>query len=144
MKASELRIWNLVYNQKTGIAKIRLVDDGLGCVGVQSKNGIFYGKIEEIEPIPLTEYWLIRMGFVNGEKEHFSFTKNMELRILGSEADYNGIWFGRLESVHQLQNLYFALTGEDEIPCDVFVESFAADAVIELLKSEFKFKDDTE
>jgi len=114
MTASELRVGNLVYNQKTDIAKIRLVDDGLGCVGVQSKNGIFYGKIEEIEPVSLTEYWLLKFGFVNGEKEHFSFTKNMDLRILGSESDYNGIWFGRLKYVHQLQNLYFALT-EDEL-----------------------------
>jgi hypothetical protein len=33
--------------------------------------------------------------------------------------------------------------GEDEFEYDSFTERFASDAVIELLKSEFKFKDDT-
>lgn len=27
--------------------------------------------------------------------------------------DYNGLFIGRIESLHQLQNLYFALTGEE-------------------------------
>jgi hypothetical protein len=69
--------------------------------------------IEYIEPIPLTEEWLRRFGFANGEKENFDFTRNMQLRILGYEADYNGLWIGEIEYVHQLQNLYFALTGAE-------------------------------
>jgi len=117
MTASELRIGNLVYNQKTDIAKIRLVDDGLGCVGVQSKNGIFYGKIEEIEPVSLTEEWLLRMGF---EKNGLYWFDSQDL-LLSYSFTQNTIAIGRMgiyfqnkiQYVHQLQNLYFALTGEE-------------------------------
>ena len=50
----------------------------------------------------------------------------------------------KLESaILQGKDVDWYFDGEDEISCDVFIESFAADAVIELLKSEFKFKDDT-
>ena len=63
------------------------------------------------QPITLTPEWLNRFGFVNGEKENFSFTKNMDLRIIGAEADYNGIWIGEIYYVHNLQNLYYAMNG---------------------------------
>jgi hypothetical protein len=119
MKASELRIGNLVFNPKTDIAKIRLVDDGLGGVGVQSNLGIFYGKIEEIEPIPLTEDWLIRMGFEKNGPYWFD-SKDLLLSYSFSQNTIAigrmGIYFqNKIQYVHQLQNLYFALTGEELI-----------------------------
>ncbi len=112
MKASELRIGNLITYQGNLITVSGVVNNTIYYENGKNfdSNSVSYTPFE---PIPLTEDWLLKFGFVNGEKEHFSFTKNMDLRILGSEADYNGIWFGRLESVHQLQNLYFALTGEE-------------------------------
>lgn len=55
---------------------------------------------------------LVMFGFVNGEKENFSFTKNMQLRIIGSESDYNGIWHGKV-FCHQLQNMYLDFVGND-------------------------------
>lgn len=71
--------------------------------------------MNQVEPIPLTEEWLIKAGFVK-VRDYPVFRFNciqIELNILKK------IWIVRLgvidieiKYVHQLQNLYFCLTGE--------------------------------
>ena len=60
-------------------------------------------------PIPLTEEWLLKFGFKwNGFE--------WEIENLFIKADFSmtlGSFKVKLESVHQLQNLYFALTGKE-------------------------------
>ena len=67
-----------------------------------------------IKPIPLTEEWLLKFGF----KKDNNFTwVNLEMELMQREDGF-WIWLGAdlyLEHVHQLQNLYFALTGEELI-----------------------------
>lgn len=77
---------------------------------------------EHTEGIPLTEEWLVKMGFekrVDGDD--FNIWHWYELQILPDIAfvqgnldvfilDHDNI---RVQFVHQLQNLYFALTGEE-------------------------------
>jgi len=70
------------------------------------------------EPIPLTEEWLIKFGFSGS-------TIDISDKISGciDSIYFNGICIGtasseysglhRIKYVHQLQNLYFALTGEE-------------------------------
>lgn len=75
---------------------------------------------ERLEPIPLTEEWLFKFGFkFDG---HCSWWKNelIELTIDTGEDEYsvfnnNGdyITLKGIKYVHSLQNLYFALTGEE-------------------------------
>lgn len=87
------------------------------------------------EPIPITEEWLLRFGFEKIQEGFFeSFVikywnniKTVESKIklslecLGDGETgiyYIAIWIGadsvvHLYYVHQLQNLYFALTGKD-------------------------------
>ena len=112
MTAKELRIGNWV-TVGCGINSIvtTIATDGAIEDLIQLEGNAVFNRISQIQPIPLTKEWLVKFGFVNGEKDNFSFTKYMDLRILGSEADYNGIWFGKVFYVHQLQNLYFALCG---------------------------------
>lgn len=62
-------------------------------------------------PIPLTEEWMVRFGFIGGMKGGIA---------LGSKFDINfydsmGICVKTIyvEYVHQLQNLYFELTNEE-------------------------------
>ena len=76
---------------------------------------------EMIQPIPLTEEWLLKFGF-NGECESF----HME-GITIEEVSDGGKWvvymfdeyhavecsLAIVQHVHQLQNLYFALTNEE-------------------------------
>jgi hypothetical protein len=116
MKSNELRIGNWITWKSTG--KIEMVEkvDVYGLhVCVNDVN------IEDALPIPLTEEWLIRFGFENNsiplntpEKtlnisavvngDHFLFLDD----VFGSFYDLNCI-----RHVHQVQNLYFALTGEE-------------------------------
>lgn len=76
-------------------------------------------KIGELHPIPLTEEWLVRFGldlttwFCEGsylvvKDEEFGWC--MKVRNASQTRE---IEFGYFRYVHQLQNLYFALTGEE-------------------------------
>jgi len=64
-------------------------------------------------PIPLTEEWLLNLGF---EKIREYFTIDNEFDVFVNESGfYTHINCGNiiLSSVNQLQNLYFALTGKE-------------------------------
>jgi hypothetical protein len=68
----------------------------------------------QINPIPITEEWLVRFGFEHEETEYSNFQNKDGVRLFF----HNGVWnYSSLntviKSVHQLQNLYFALTGEE-------------------------------
>jgi hypothetical protein len=77
---------------------------------------------EDFKPIPLTEQWLKDFGFekeldnsmVKGDIAIFldrRFKTNLFLR-----DNQENKWFSfnsKVEYVHQIQNLYFALTGEE-------------------------------
>ena len=122
MKANELRIGNLIQNYQGDILECF----GVTCEG-HERNSIvwydnelgFYLDIEEIKPIELTEDWLLGFGFV---KIGNSYKMKNFGRFIFTHI---GITFrpaGMLDSllrtdlikyVHQLQNLYFALTGEE-------------------------------
>jgi hypothetical protein len=109
MNTRELRIGNLVYDG--GSPKPFAVTDF-------TQNEDFY------DPIPLTPEWLERCGF---EKDADSDIYQLEagrkaFRIqLSTESiifrfDVGGDWTESMEApeyVHQLQNLYFALTAEE-------------------------------
>jgi len=69
----------------------------------------------DIDPIPLTEEWLLKFGFVKHKttdiyptfaKQMFNWNDGI-LYIIG----YG--FMNHIKHVHQLQNLYFALTGEE-------------------------------
>jgi hypothetical protein len=77
------------------------------------------------DPIPLTEKWLLKFGFYETTKENYvsglytlnkpdGFYINKETMCY-CEIDYEGTTNDRIkiQYVHQLQNLYFALTGEE-------------------------------
>lgn len=91
-------------------------------------------SLEAIDPIPLTEEWLLKLGFhvihpankqyvindPNGYKDSHQIsifpTMNEQWHIAFSDIlnDYKDyIPTTKFKSVHQLQNLYFALTGQE-------------------------------
>lgn len=125
MKANELRIGNLVCDiEQKEVDKI---------VGIEEKrvsvegSTFAYTPIDEILPIELTEEWLIKFGFRIGRK-NYSLNSGRELHEYAC-TDYFIIWHNikkgwcinefpdsnqyYFQYVHQLQNLYFALTGEE-------------------------------
>lgn len=124
MKASELRIGNY-FNWST----IASMGTGQGVVYVSN-----IGYHHLMEPIPLTEEWLKRFGFKHGEKSwfigHSDYTYHLQGRNAVGFKDggyFMGIRFDDwdpdpetinkftydVKYVHQLMNLYFALTGEE-------------------------------
>ena len=71
-------------------------------------------SIKELKPIPLTEEWLLKFGF---DKIDFQFIKNGIKLFPIRDLYYRGNFpiKSDIKYVHQLQNLYFALTGEELI-----------------------------
>jgi hypothetical protein len=122
IQASELRIGNYVIEKGRRpftISIEKICDFGNG----------FY----KFEPVPLTEEWLIKFGFVAYAK-HCNYTelciksdnpsKHIVVRIglqikyftvfNHSECDFTEMqYLTTLHYVHQLQNLYFALTQKE-------------------------------
>jgi hypothetical protein len=113
MKASELRIGNLVEYKRSG---------ALLTVDCELLQEIVDGAIN-YKPIPLTEEWLLRFGFKcvwsgQGEGSTFKlsdiylhshdFVKNFYLvEFQGKDIKI------KIDNVHKLQNLYFSLTGKE-------------------------------
>lgn len=126
MKANELRIGNYL-NGKQGyvvVSEIRANNS----VKIHDNTSSFYvGTC--LKPIPLTEEWLFNfnMEYVDG------FSSQRKLYVKKHEYDISQITYSEKEGlmrlsngeqkgtmliphikyVHQLQNLYFALTGEE-------------------------------
>jgi len=132
MKRNELRIGNLV-DLGNRIAKIIEISN-LSCVVVDLEET--QDTIEDYErtkPIPLTEEWLYKFGFKDidkGDHDYNTYTdpnhnyylqidvrkKDGKYSILdNSFDDLRDFAMVDISYVHQLQNLYFALTGEELI-----------------------------
>jgi hypothetical protein len=117
MKASELRIGNWVNNNpRDGVITVFSNDK---CV-IRHKAGIDRAFIEKLEPIPLTEEWLLKFGFKKNDNNQFILMEGSVDILFNKDLNgwtCDGINFSinMTEYVHQLQNLYFALTGEELI-----------------------------
>ena len=65
----------------------------------------------DYEPINLTEEWLAKLGYDLISENHYGVLGHLIWKIEGRfYCDKNGM---QLKHVHQLQNLYFALTGSE-------------------------------
>ncbi len=151
MKSNELRIGNYVSDEgasKSFYARVEKL----------STRRCYYGPYnstyEKLEPIPITEDWLLNLGFEKKEvtkwhgngydyqpedvwTEQLDFVKDTnggwdfifrfenwtykEIPNLSTSIHYTDSWYPKINEqvyaeikyVHQLQNLYFALTGEE-------------------------------
>ena len=70
------------------------------------------------QPIPLTEEWLLKFGLTKTNGGNFSCADicvydNLENINISLENGDIGVELRCPKYVHQLQNLYFALTGEE-------------------------------
>ena len=108
MKASELRIGNYLEIDKP-ITNRLIIVDAYHIKKLKQDENFF-------KPIPLTEEWLLKLGFSNkGDKGKLRVVLSGKLGYINGRTYYNS--WAILESqpkyVHQLQNLYFALTGQE-------------------------------
>ena len=112
MKASELRIGNLVIKSlKSGIG--RKIEAKIGYVDIAR---IFEGTGSfNYEPTPITEEWLVRFGFEDSDNTGDFINDGLHLIITNDGKFISPEIYKspELEHFHQLQNLYFALTGDE-------------------------------
>ena len=118
MKPNELRINNYV--------KVQLCTNPIQIITNIMFNGIYTVDTEnvdyaDVEPIKLTDKWLINFGF-----EKTEWDNNNSFRKMVGNNDYTIVFYSNciceigdvivkeIQYVHQLQNLYFALT-ENEL-----------------------------
>ena len=104
MKANELRIGNWVQSDTNRAYKIELTWFEC-CKDSRDGRDIQFNTY----PIPLTEEWLVKFGF---KKKTKTFVMN-NISIKQQTKGYFFYLSKMIEDVHSLQNLYFALTGEE-------------------------------
>ncbi len=122
MKSTELRIGNWVLHKDViqFVESINDTDSGVAiCCLSEHDNGCV-----NIKPIPLTEEWLVKFGFrelTDGKNTLFIKRQHKDFEVMQSASgnnywvEFNGVRcypFTGMK-VNQLQNLYFALTGEE-------------------------------
>ena len=113
MKASELRIGN--YIQWNNFKEARIMNDKDFSVVYQS---LLEMNCEEIKPIPITEEWLLKLGFVsNPYQDRYEIGKDIKLHV---ECDKTKgevmLWIedlSHIKYVHQLQNLCYLMFNEE-------------------------------
>ena len=76
-----------------------------------------YSHVDNLTPIPLTEEWLLKFGFVKNltgfyEKGRLTYRPDYGWQILSQWVkDWVGV--APILYVHQLQNLFYSLCGEE-------------------------------
>jgi hypothetical protein len=119
IKASELRIGNLVKYDKR-VFEIDIIAHEFPTLNT-AEFGIGVVDWNNIEPIPLTEEWLLKFGIdFTSEKEWYHLTFTIKDLLFETSSSIKGFTYNlcfdnqiNFQYVHQLQNLYFALTGEE-------------------------------
>ena len=120
IKANELRIGNYILfgNNIDIVEGIRTTNKKDSIDG--SKHAMFFA--DNCLPITLTPEILERCGFTDATKEKDTFGGYLSprfsgggrIRIIDNTWD-NRCWITEVKYLHQLQNLYFALTGGEEL-----------------------------
>lgn len=120
MKANELRIGNLVkYEGKvyaidsisTEFPTLNTMEFGIGVVDWNN-----------IEPVTLTEEWLVKFGFEKVDYQYVKFVHEEESDFIGVLHDIGFAFYVNKDDerpliyiryVHELQNLYYCLCGKE-------------------------------
>lgn len=131
MNAGELRIGNYIYDHNNEARQVAYVGDTIGLhndIGGTQKyqhNPIFSRDINELKPIPLSEEWLLKFGFAVDDaygvfiymNKHDHDTDKISFRNSEGFVCYHVMQYRSLckhiKYVHQLQNLFYSLTGEE-------------------------------
>lgn len=131
IKPNELRIGNYIYNHFDNILIVSQIVENKGDYYIHTNfiNGLIAGNghINNKNPIPLAEDWLLKFNFKKfGEYEIYN-SNDYDFQIdkspnddeywcfIGRENKEQRPYCVKIKYVHQLQNLYFALTGEELI-----------------------------
>jgi hypothetical protein len=117
---------DIIIPNTTIVWKVGMIDKFGKIAVIEPENHeTLYLTANEAEPIPLTEEWLLNFGgkpLENGywisiynlkAEFHFELFKNTDEIITTIKSQFADLILDRIKYVHQLQNLYFALTNEE-------------------------------
>lgn len=131
MKPTELRIGNLVLYEGKVVKVEQITKHKIGYHTKPNETRMNYARLWEVEPIPITEEWLTKIGFILPEHKEFY----VMCRINGKDNSirltrYFNLWNAEifashpevvmlehtikgLRFVHDLQNAYQLITGKE-------------------------------
>ncbi len=119
VKITELRIGNFIHDPNQYGGPLNIIIDS---IAPTAETAQWWGGIE---PIPLTEEWLINFGI---KKEKIPSFEGQDMWAGMQPWSYNDEWLFRgppnrlhlvgyfntqIQYVHKLQNIFFALTGKE-------------------------------
>ena len=115
MEANELRINNYVYpfDDIYLVTKKTILED---CIQVCFKD---FENTNELHPIPLTEEWFLKFGFEKSDTYYTYWINEFKAFIIMSDSRREHYFLcdcdvdTNIQYVHELQNLYFALTKQE-------------------------------
>jgi hypothetical protein len=125
MKSTEFRLGNYILlrgNLCQIVVISGLISESVSAVMID-KHGEkrhLYGEMQDIEGNELTEEWLLKFGFTKSFAVN-NFAIQTEAGVLdltpseniGCHTYIEDNWIRTIESVHELQNLYHAITGKE-------------------------------
>lgn len=139
MKASELRIGNYVNDSVfaiciTSISEKNIIEgftiNEWDKIEIEDRRKLYMRyefNLENLLPFSLTEEWLVKLGFKEFKDREgglilmigsilcldWDAVTGMHLCVFKEDPGLTLLGLNNIEYVHQLQNLYFALTGEE-------------------------------
>lgn len=132
IKVNELRIGNSVKcktSNDAGIYRVEAIDGIHLKVYLSSPRNVWHSE-DKLKPIQITEEWLLKYGFTRHHNDYFNDVIGIKNVIDFNSGDPNKKFDyfiypknngsaiypktnKELRFVHQLQNLYFSLTGHE-------------------------------
>jgi hypothetical protein len=130
MKIEELRFGNIVFINEEVKKELEeeeylhchfnvtsITDDEVGVYAypenvLHIEYNIKDDNLAEIIPVSLDNNWKKRFGFISEDFEIWYLDINHDIYFIGNEFWFRGTCLRVIEYVHQLQNLYFDLVGE--------------------------------
>jgi len=125
IKANELRIKNYVYDDENIIVQVEqiqskeLSDWNTDEIKIITSVGdaMYDTEFDKINPIQLTKERILNLGFFKHVKFKNTYCKgSFSIKITDSGViyfKYNDFVIAELQFIHQLQNLFFSLCGEE-------------------------------
>lgn len=111
MEANEFRLGNIIRTVGGVLPYWQIYEEDM----MHIFSNFDTGNYNSYEPIPLTEEWLLKFGFekIGGWDDYEGYIKDEVEIALNEKYPFENYLQKELKHVHQLQNLYFALTGKE-------------------------------